>query len=135
MSGFLAIFIGLKKLKSSTPLAIILKAPLMILDRFLRLTPTYMIVLFAVTYMVPLVSHGPYWHMATQSGVDACKQNWWHNLLYVQSILAAIGAGGTMCFNVAWYLADDMTFFCLVPFLLALGTTLIVICLLRCVEY
>jgi len=121
MSGFLAVYIGLKKLGSQSWLRILLQAPYMILDRFLRLTPTYMLVLFAIIYIVPLASHGPYWHAATQPGVDACKANWWHNLFYIQSILSAIGTEQSMCFNVSWYLADDMVFFCFIPPLIALA--------------
>merc|ERR1712166_620413 len=74
MSGFLAVFIGLKKIESLSSLSVLIQAPMMVLDRFLRLTPTYMLVLFALTYIVPLTSHGPYWETANQPVIDACKE-------------------------------------------------------------
>lgn len=73
MSGFLATYIGIKKLGKSgmtvfTPLK---AAPFMYLDRFLRLTPTYMFIVLTYTHVVPLLSSGPFWTL-----LDQVTGNW-----------------------------------------------------------
>jgi len=119
MSGFLALYIGLKKLANKAPIVPIKAAPFMYLDRFLRLTPAYFFVLLMYTYVAPTVSSGPFWGLYDQ---EICKKHWWRNLLYIQTLFTAFGGGdGVGCYGVSWYLADDMMFFYLVPFIIALA--------------
>jgi len=117
MSGFLATYIGIKKLAGkgvSTPLR---ASPFMYLDRFLRLTPTYFFIILCYTYLSPLLSSGPFWGILDH---DKCKSNWWQNLLYVQTLFIKTDDENS-CYGVSWYLADDMMFFYMVPFIIALA--------------
>jgi len=119
MSGFLATYIGIKKLGEHGFLKPIRMAPFMYLDRFLRLTPCYFFILLCYTYISPLLATGPFWSNLDQ---DACKENWWKNLLYVQTIFDAFAErADKACYGVSWYLADDMMYFYAVPFLVALA--------------
>lgn len=117
MSGFLATYIGIKKLAGRSILLPLTAAPLMYLDRFLRLTPTYMFIVMMYTHVVPLLSSGPFWTLMDQ---EHCKTEWWQNLLYIQTWFIKTDDEDT-CYGVSWYLADDMTFFYMVPFIFALA--------------
>ena len=68
MSGFLATYIGLKKLGAKGAMTPIKMAPFMYLDRFLRLTPCYFFIVFVYTYVSPLVGTGPFWSLLDQNG-------------------------------------------------------------------
>mmetsp|Transcript_27292 Transcript_27292/g.43913 ORF Transcript_27292/g.43913 Transcript_27292/m.43913 type:complete len:874 (+) Transcript_27292:121-2742(+) len=115
MSGFLASYITLRKLKGSKPIKTIQQAPVLILHRFLRITPLYMFVVWFYVELIPLTMHKTDFSM--QEVVDACHENWWYNLLYIQTVFTNRDVGG--CYGVTWYLADDMMFFYTMPFILA----------------
>jgi len=118
MSGFLATYIGIKKIGGLGKWTPLKAAPFMYIDRWLRLTPVYLFVLLTYTYLLPALSSGPFW---TEMDQEACKENMWQNLLYVQTLFAATGARGTQCYGVSWYLADDMMFFYLVPIIISIA--------------
>ena len=119
MSGFLATYIGIKKLSTRGTCQILKMSPLMYLDRFLRLTPVYFFIVMFYTYLSPMLSSGPFWSLLDQNG---CKNSWWQNLLYIQTIFMSTGyEGNNSCYGVSWYLADDMMFFYCVPFIISLA--------------
>jgi len=118
MSGFLATYIGLKKIGNRGIIAPLLGAPFMYLDRWLRLTPVYMFIVLIYTYLVPVFSSGPFW---VEEDQPACRANIWQNLLYIQTLFQAFQDRGETCYTVSWYLADDMMFFYLVPLVIALA--------------
>lgn len=132
MSGFLAVYVGLKKLRKLQPLQVLQGAPLMYLDRWLRLTPLYMFVVWFYVYVIPTMASGPYWAV---KDAQACKDYWWQNILYIQTIFTSLqigGPGSGGCYGVSWYLADDFFFFYLVPFMICLAlisTTLALACI------
>ena len=121
MSGFLALYVGLKKLSKLSPLQVLQGAPLMYLDRWLRLTPLYMFIVWFYVYVIPVTSTGPYWSTHLAGDVSNCKEYWWQNILYIQTIYTTLGFKGGSCYGVSWYLADDMMFFYLVPLIICLA--------------
>ena len=96
MSGFLAAYIGLKELDGASAMRPIKIAPFMYMDRFLRLTPVYFFIVLCYTYVSLVLSQlqGPFWTLCDQ---DACKDTWWQNLLYLQTVFMATQdfGGGT----------------------------------------
>ncbi|XP_021346852.1 nose resistant to fluoxetine protein 6-like isoform X1 [Mizuhopecten yessoensis] len=100
--------------------------------RFLRLTPTYMIVLMLNAALFHYVSDIPY---RVPKPVDGqfCETKWWTNLLYVNNIFK----NGEACLDWTWYLANDMQFYVVSPLLLVplyfwkkIGGAICAICLL-----
>ena len=88
------------------------------LHRFLRLTPTYMFVLFFLWALSMHVGNGPtyQYNMQFASTFQNCKSYWWTNLLYINNLHPS--DSNKECMGWAWYLADDMQFFVISPLLL-----------------
>ncbi|CAB3360031.1 Hypothetical predicted protein [Cloeon dipterum] len=79
--------------------------------RYLRLTPAYMVVLgFYATLLVRL-SSGPGWNKFVEQPTDACKTNWFYNLIYLNNYLD----NGNQCMVQTWYLAMDFQLCLLAP--------------------
>jgi peptidoglycan/LPS O-acetylase OafA/YrhL len=119
LSGFLACYIMLKKfykmLEQKHYVRYLKSIPFIYLNRFLRLTPTYFFVLLMYLKIVPLLSSGPFWNML-DTDQSFCNQYWWTNLLYINNLYPTENHGG--CYAVAWYLANDVQFFILVPWII-----------------
>ncbi|XP_048511653.1 nose resistant to fluoxetine protein 6-like [Athalia rosae] len=82
------------------------------LQRYLRLTPSYLIViLFYVSYFDRLDS-GPEWNLYVVRNSDACRKYWWQNLLYINNYMPH----NYKCLLQSWYLSTDMQLFLLAPF-------------------
>ncbi|GAB5360867.1 hypothetical protein AAMO2058_000664300 [Amorphochlora amoebiformis] len=121
MSGFLAAFISLKKLRGKGALSAAKSAPLLYLNRWLRITPVYMLILWFYTLVLPVMTKGPndqFYGLQTRD----CKKYWWYNFLYIQTVFprGVNGEDVEMCYGVSWYLADDMMFFWATPPLLVI---------------
>ncbi|GIY31846.1 nose resistant to fluoxetine protein 6 [Caerostris darwini] len=84
------------------------------LHRFLRLTPVYMLLIAFNTLVFKYTGSGPFW--GDDSDIDACKQHWWWNLLYINNFLPL----ESMCTTWTWYLANDMQFFLMGVILLSI---------------
>ena len=54
-----------------------------------RLTPVYAILIFNFTSLVVYFGDGPLWAYTdpTNTSYNACKDNWWTNLLYVNNLV------------------------------------------------
>ncbi|XP_053380237.1 nose resistant to fluoxetine protein 6-like [Mercenaria mercenaria] len=81
--------------------------------RFWRLTPPYMLLFMLYVPTFKYWSDGPLW---LQQGLDKndCKNSWWANLLYINNIVNE----KETCMGWSWYLANDMQFFVISPFML-----------------
>eukprot|EP00054_Salpingoeca_dolichothecata_P018077 m.110468 g.110468 ORF g.110468 m.110468 type:complete len:668 (+) comp22721_c0_seq1:1-2004(+) len=88
--------------------------------RYLRLSPLYFLVLIFYIKIQRYLGQGPYWFFA-QYTPDACSQDWWANLLYINNFYPNGGDVQNTCMGWTWYLANDMQFYIISPiFLLAL---------------
>ncbi|XP_071643855.1 nose resistant to fluoxetine protein 6-like isoform X1 [Temnothorax longispinosus] len=90
---------------------------LLVLRRFIRLTPAYMMVL--------AISHVSFtWFDKTspfyvyERPHETCSKYWWRNLLYINNLFGL----KTMCMSWSWYLSADMQFFIIAVALLILST-------------
>ncbi|UMM37507.1 hypothetical protein L5515_009254 [Caenorhabditis briggsae] len=117
LSGIVVAYLFFKQ----RPKPAVIKSPLtwilFYLHRYLRLTPPYMLFIgFFVVYN-PYVQ-GPYnaWMWNAQNHeANACKSNWWRNLLYINNYdLNQM----TTCYGVSWYLAVDTQLYILAPIVL-----------------
>jgi peptidoglycan/LPS O-acetylase OafA/YrhL len=79
-------------------------------NRYIRLLPMYVFVIFGVTYLIPILGSGPLYETAYKVN-EPCTRYWWHNLLYINNIYDY--SGGFACTGHSWYLANDMQFFIL----------------------
>ncbi|XP_008212464.1 nose resistant to fluoxetine protein 6 isoform X1 [Nasonia vitripennis] len=92
------------------------KFAIMILYRFVRLTPSYLFVLginvIAMKYAMSVTVFSP-----QIIDHNTCEQFWWRNALYVNSLYPRT----EMCMLWSWYMANDMQFYVLGIFLLLLS--------------
>lgn len=90
--------------------------PLMwLLMRYLRLTPTYVVVIGA-SVLLPALGSGPFWAESVQPMGAACRLNWMYNLFYVNNFVDT----DNLCLIHSWYLSNDWQFFLLALILFAL---------------
>lgn len=83
MSGMLATFSLLKMMDKTKGR---LNLFMFYFHRFLRLTPTYAILIGIMATVVIYASHGPYWTIMMENQIQRCKDNWWINLLYINNL-------------------------------------------------
>ncbi|XP_075228179.1 O-acyltransferase like protein-like [Lycorma delicatula] len=79
----------------------------MIVYRFFRLTPPYLIVLWVVEIsMKHYRDHSPL--EFPTSDYENCENYWWRNILYINTFYPL----SERCMTWSWYLADDSQFYC-----------------------
>ncbi|XP_028175889.1 nose resistant to fluoxetine protein 6-like [Ostrinia furnacalis] len=82
-----------------------------ILFRYIRLTPSYLAVIwFYITWM-PKIGEGPLWKEKVMLEQERCRENWWINILYVNNFVHS----DTMCMFQSWYLSVDTQLFLVAP--------------------
>ncbi|CAG7820050.1 unnamed protein product, partial [Allacma fusca] len=70
-----------------------------------------MVLIGTFATLVPYLANGPYWIMV-DGAASQCRRYWWENMLYINNLME-FGTG--RCYNLAWYLANEMQFFILSP--------------------
>ncbi|XP_028038644.1 nose resistant to fluoxetine protein 6-like [Bombyx mandarina] len=100
LSGFLTIssFASLKKLPN--PLIVILR-------RYIRLVAALSVVVFYVSAVYPYTGTGPLWNKAITAETEACRKNWWLNLLMISNYVDT----ENICIVISWYIPCDFHFF------------------------
>lgn len=83
MSGMLATYNILKVLEKTKGK---LNVPMFYLHRYLRLTPTYAILIGIAATLITYAGNGPYWYFV-KAGEELCRKNWWTNILYVNNLV------------------------------------------------
>lgn len=112
LSGLLVSYLLLKKLRRNEGnikwLPFIAK---FYIHRYWRLTPSLMLLMFVYVPLFPYLSDGPFW---PQKGLEQgqCNKTWWYNMLYINNFF------NEECMAWTWYLANDMQFFILSPFII-----------------
>ncbi|XP_063238308.1 nose resistant to fluoxetine protein 6-like [Bacillus rossius redtenbacheri] len=102
-SGTLLSYLLLSDLKKYKSVNLLRK----VIIRFLRLTPTYMVVVFFHATVFHRLGSGPLWESVVGRERDRCQANWWTNLLYINNYVNA----DRMCMITTWYLAADTQLF------------------------
>ncbi|KAK5638079.1 hypothetical protein RI129_012374 [Pyrocoelia pectoralis] len=80
-------------------------------ERYLRLTPPFAIIIFFMVGLYKFFGSGPLWTEMEENSME-CRTYWWASLLYIQIY------GFDKCISYTWYLSVDYQFFILSPFLL-----------------
>ncbi|KYB27754.1 Nose resistant to fluoxetine protein 6-like Protein [Tribolium castaneum] len=121
LSGFLLTF---GYLKSAVKMGVgeqISKVPMMIIHRYLRLTPAVIMLYLTTITIYRMLGTGPLWDTVTQTISKPCEQYWWPFLLYIQNYYNY----NDLCLTHTWYLSADMQMFILAPLVLIPLTILI----------
>lgn len=56
-------------------------------NRYLRLTPLLIVLVLEAISLEQFCGNGPVWPLQIESTTNACKRNWWLNLLYVHNYI------------------------------------------------
>ena len=78
-----------------------------LLNRYLRLLPYMLFTVFAMTYFLPYLTHGPE-YFKVNSFNNGCTKNFWIHFLYINNLNLKYEDG---CAPQTWYLGCDMQFF------------------------
>lgn len=85
------------------------KPGLIILNRYLRLTPSYAFVIFFQATMLYHTGTGALWEPIVGQERKDCRQNWWTGILYISNLVNS----DHMCITQSWYLPCDFHYFLL----------------------
>ncbi|XP_028392819.1 nose resistant to fluoxetine protein 6-like isoform X2 [Dendronephthya gigantea] len=112
LSGLLVAYTCFRKLKDKDKN---FNWVLFYVHRFWRLTPSYMFVVLFSIHLKGFLTEAPNWN--TQFTDQYCNKYWWTNLLYINNFYPVDSSKGS-CIGWSWYLANDMQFFVITPFLI-----------------
>ncbi|XP_077288835.1 uncharacterized protein LOC143913103 [Arctopsyche grandis] len=80
----------------------------LVLERWLRLTPVYAVVLGFLCTIYDYMGSGPLWRDNIVAEAEMCRILWWTHLIYLNNYVDY----SIVCYDVSWYLAADMQLFC-----------------------
>jgi hypothetical protein len=111
LSGFLTTILFVRQVEKEKKISVRLMI-LYYVHRYIRLTPTFLIIVAISINLTPYFGSGPVY--PTQIGFEApqCRsQYWWTSILYVGNIVKP----DYVCLPVSWYLHNDMQFHWIAP--------------------
>jgi peptidoglycan/LPS O-acetylase OafA/YrhL len=111
LSGFLTAILFIRQVKKEDKLSFRTMI-LYYIHRYIRLTPTFLLVVAISINLTPYFGSGPIY--PTQEGFESpqCRsQYWWTSILYVGNLVKP----DNMCLTIAWYLHNDMQFHWIAP--------------------
>ena len=117
LSGVLVSYLTLREMKRRKG-----KFPIVpyYLHRIIRLTPTYMFVLFFYWFFTMYLAQGtPSYqvnHGPNSTEWINCRKYWWTNLLYINNFYPQEFL--SQCMGWSWYLANDFQFFVISPLII-----------------
>lgn len=81
--------------------------------RYIRLTPTFILVMFTSMYLTPYMGRGPMYPSEQGFESEACHQHhyWWTSFFYIGNLIKP----DNTCLSVSWYLFNDMQFHWIAP--------------------
>ncbi|XP_063906237.1 nose resistant to fluoxetine protein 6-like isoform X2 [Zophobas morio] len=111
ISGFLLCYLLLIELEKRKGR---INVPLLYIARYIRLTPSYLVVLgFYCTFFFR-IGDGPLWDSRIKLEQERCQKSWWTNLLYVNNYVYT----DSLCMFQSWYLAADYHLFIIAPLII-----------------
>ncbi|CAG0912234.1 unnamed protein product [Notodromas monacha] len=81
------------------------------MHRFFRITPLYAVVMLITYAFMERIGSGPMWPTIGENFFKGCATKWWHNLLYVSTLLSP----SQECVLHGWFLTNDMIYFVFSP--------------------
>ncbi|CAG9862561.1 unnamed protein product [Phyllotreta striolata] len=82
---------------------------LLVLLRYLRLTPIYAYIIFFHATLLYRSGSGVLWETVVGAERKNCRENWWTGILYISNIVNS----NNFCIISSWYLSCDFHFFLL----------------------
>ena len=80
-------------------------------NRFLRLWPLFVAVIFFFWKVAPAMGSSPWWDQSWSAHSEACSKYWWADLLFISNFYPVGETNGlapSTCIGGTWYLAVDM---------------------------
>ncbi|KAF0762026.1 nose resistant to fluoxetine protein 6-like, partial [Aphis craccivora] len=87
---------------------------MVIVYKYLKVLPSYLIVMLMTAFVIPHLGNGPFWASRIWPEADNCKNYWWANLLAVSNFIPV----ENQCLIAGWYVS------CLLQFLV-IGTIVV----------
>lgn len=113
VSGCVAMFTSLKELNAPDKPSVIKYFVKYYLYHILRITPTYLILLFLMWKLTPLLGSGPMWDPTVDKLIGNCEENWWASALFIQTFYPSDSM--ETCLSWSFYIALEMQFILLSP--------------------
>ena len=113
LSGLLMSYLVFKELDRTKPKQIPGFLGKFYFHRYWRLTPPYMLFMLAYVPLIKYMGDGPFWAYEGMEWKE-CEETWYYNLLYINNLQPY---EKPMCMEWSWYLANDMQFFWVSPFI------------------
>ena len=111
LSGFLTAILFIRQVKKEGKLSSRLFI-LYYIHRYIRLTPTFLLIVLISINLTPYFGHGPVYPSQKGFESDACRSGlWWTSVLYVGNLVKT----HDMCLGITWYLHNDMQFHWIAP--------------------
>ncbi|CAK8682098.1 unnamed protein product [Clavelina lepadiformis] len=111
LRGLLVSYLGMKQLTKTNGR---INIALTYVHRLIRLTPVYAYGILFSMGLYKWLGSGPHWTSHAMYFSNLCQSAWWNNLLYINNLCTPVN----LCFFWSWYLAVDMQFYLLTPFIL-----------------
>ncbi|XP_062542301.1 nose resistant to fluoxetine protein 6-like [Armigeres subalbatus] len=103
LGGFVFTVMFIQKINESGRKPGFFEIILITVNRYIRLTPVYaLVLLFEATWFVRCYD-GPFWRRAAETELTFCRRNWWTNMLYINNYYTQ----EEPCLQHSWYLACD----------------------------
>ncbi|XP_022828881.1 nose resistant to fluoxetine protein 6-like [Spodoptera litura] len=79
--------------------------------RYIRVTPAYLVVILFYMTWLPKMGEGPLWQDRLLLEQERCMASWWTNILYINNYVNT----DKMCMFQSWYLSVDTQLFFIAP--------------------
>jgi peptidoglycan/LPS O-acetylase OafA/YrhL len=111
VSGFLTSILFVRKVEKEGKLSFYLMF-LYYLHRYIRLTPTCLLIVMISINLTPYFGNGPIYPSQQGFETNGCRRKyWWTSILYLGNIVQS----DDMCLSISWYLYNDMQFHWIAP--------------------
>ncbi|XP_049865219.1 nose resistant to fluoxetine protein 6-like [Pectinophora gossypiella] len=79
--------------------------------RYIRITPAYVVVILFYMTWLPKIGEGPLWEDRMTLEQERCQASWWANILYINNYVNV----DKLCMFQSWYLSVDTQLFYIAP--------------------
>ena len=111
LSGFLTTILFVRQVRKEKQLSFQLMI-LYYIHRYIRLTPTFLILVLVSINLTPYFGQGPMYPSQDGFQTPQCRSKyWWTSILYVGNLVKP----EYMCLSISWYLHNDMQFHWIAP--------------------
>ncbi|XP_050303655.1 nose resistant to fluoxetine protein 6-like [Anthonomus grandis grandis] len=115
ISGFLLSYLYFKNSISKKSFGTqAMAVPMMVLHRYLRLTPSVLMTYLFYTFILPYIGDAPFYQYEAKTLTDPCKEYWFSIFTYIQNYYNK----DNLCLTTLWYVSADMQLFLVSPLII-----------------